>query len=83
MERTVTTVLVTLLALSAAPTFANAQQRTAQSQGSAQEQAACRPDARRFCRNAGSESYAVLSCLQSHRSQLSRSCRSVLERNGQ
>jgi hypothetical protein len=52
-------------------------------QGTAEERAACRPDVRRHCRNAGEDSMRILSCLQEHRSQLSRACRSVLERNGQ
>jgi hypothetical protein len=52
-------------------------------QGTAQERAACRSDVRRYCRSAGEDTMAVLSCLQSHRAQLNRSCRTVLERNGQ
>jgi hypothetical protein len=52
-------------------------------QGTAEERAACRPDVRRHCRSAGGDTMAVLSCLQSHRAQLSRACRGVLERNGQ
>jgi hypothetical protein len=52
-------------------------------QGTAEERAACRSDVRRHCRAAGEDSMRVLSCLQEHRSQLSRACRSVLERNGQ
>ena len=52
-------------------------------QGTAQERAACRSDVRRYCRSTGGDSMAALACLQSHRAQLSRSCRTVLEQNGQ
>jgi hypothetical protein len=58
---------------------------TADGQGTPQEQAACRPDVRRFCRDlkpdAGSLSF--LSCLQGHREKLSRACLAVLESHGQ
>jgi Cysteine rich repeat len=53
-------------------------------QGTPEEQAACRPDVRRFCYridpNVGSNAY--LSCLQEHRVKLSARCRAVLERHG-
>jgi Cysteine rich repeat len=56
---------------------------TAQS-GSPEEQAACRPDVRRFCykikENEGSN--AFLQCLQEHRARLSPRCRAVLESHG-
>jgi cysteine rich repeat protein len=52
--------------------------------GTPEEQAACRPDVRRFCYrikpNEGSNAY--LSCLQEHRVKLSVRCRAVLERHG-
>ncbi|MGE3150844.1 MAG: cysteine rich repeat-containing protein [Pseudorhodoplanes sp.] len=52
-------------------------------QGTAQEQAACRPDAQRYCRDAQPDQLRVLSCLQRNRSQISRGCRRVLESHGQ
>ncbi len=47
--------------------------------------AACRPDVRRLCGKVsqGAGDNAFLSCLQSHRSQLSARCRRVLDENGQ
>ena len=56
----------------------------AQLAGTPQEQAACRPDVRRFCykvtENQGTNAY--LQCLQEHRSRLSAGCRAVLENHG-
>lgn len=58
---------------------------TAIASGTPQEQAACRPDVRRFCHalksDAGDGSF--LACLQEHRKQLHRACREVLESHGQ
>jgi hypothetical protein len=53
-------------------------------QGSPEEQAACRPDVRRFCYKIkeGSGSNAFLQCLQEHRAKLSARCRAVLESHG-
>jgi len=53
--------------------------------GTPEQQAACRPDVRRFCRAVSGEagSFAFLACLQAHREKLSRACRDVLESNGQ
>lgn len=52
--------------------------------GTPEEQAACRPDVRRFCyrirESDGSNAY--LQCLQQHRERLSRRCRAVLESHG-
>ena len=52
--------------------------------GTPAEQAACRPDVRRFCyqvrESEGSNGY--LECLQEHRERLSERCRAVLERHG-
>jgi hypothetical protein len=54
-------------------------------QGSADDQAACRPDVRRFCHKL--DQYAgdlvFLACLQEHRAQLRKPCLNVLEKNGQ
>ena len=52
--------------------------------GSSEEQAACRPDVRRFCykiKESGG-SNAFLQCLQEHRARLSPRCRAVLESHG-
>ena len=53
--------------------------------GTPKEQAACRPDARRFCSHVkqGSDSNAFLSCLEANRSKLSKSCLAVLQSHGQ
>ncbi len=49
-----------------------------------QEQAACRPDVRRFCYKIkeGEGSDAFLQCLQEYRARLSARCRAVLESHG-
>ncbi len=53
-------------------------------QGTAKEQAACRPDVRRFCSSIkGSDSSAFLGCLEAHRAKLSKPCLAVLESHGQ
>jgi hypothetical protein len=52
-------------------------------QGTPQEQAACRPDVMKLCRNALPDVFRVLSCLQSNRTKLRRTCREVLESHGQ
>jgi hypothetical protein len=56
----------------------------AQLSGTPQEQAACRPDVRRFCYKIkeGGGSDAFLQCLQEHRPKLSARCRAVLESHG-
>ena len=57
----------------------------AQAGGTPEEQAACRPDVRRFCHTIppGSGDGAFLACLQDHRAKLRRACRAVLESHGQ
>lgn len=52
--------------------------------GTPQEQAACRPDVRRFCYRVpqGAGSDAFLQCLQAHRQRLSRACSAVLQSHG-
>jgi len=54
-------------------------------EGTPKEQAACRPDVRRFCYaiKPGSSSLVFLSCLQKNRARLSKACLAVLVRNGQ
>ena len=66
-----------LVALVAAMPFAFAQHA-----GTPQEQNACTRDASRFCRKELGNDNAVQSCLQQHRSRLSRSCRKVFESHG-
>ena len=53
--------------------------------GTPAEQAACRPDVRRFCHaiKEGSGDGSFLACLQEHRAKLRRACREVLEGHGQ
>jgi hypothetical protein len=65
-------VLVALLCVAASTVFA---------QGSTDEEAACRPDVRRFC-HAIKEGGNFLGCLQEHRAKLRRQCRAVLESHG-
>jgi hypothetical protein len=52
--------------------------------GTPEEQAACRPDVRRFCHaikeQEGDE--AFLGCLELHRDRLSEACRNVLKDHG-
>jgi len=52
-------------------------------QGTPNERAACHGDARRFCAKAGDDQFEVLSCLQSHRTRLSKACKNVLASHGQ
>src|ERR1700730_11624128 len=54
------------------------------SEGTAKEQAACRPDVRRYCHSIkpGSDSGAYLSCLQTNRAKLSKACLAVLVSHG-
>ena len=69
-------VLLTALTVSVSATFAS---------GTPAEEAACRPDVRRFCHavKPGSGDGAFLACLQAHREKLRRACREVLESHGQ
>jgi hypothetical protein len=52
--------------------------------GTPEEQAACRPDVRRFCNKVTEDqgTDAFLHCLQAHRDKLSQRCRAVLESHG-
>jgi len=71
-------VLVAVLTAAASAAFA-------QGGGTPEEQAACRPDVRRFCHSIppGSGDGVFLACLQEHRAKLRRVCRQVLESHGQ
>jgi hypothetical protein len=51
-------------------------------QGTSQEQTACSPDAKRFCKDAFPDTFQVLQCLQEHHKRLRRACRNVLKSHG-
>ena len=72
-----TFVLVAVLAAAASAAIAQS--------GTPAEQAACRPDVRRFCHaiKEGAGDGSFLACLQEHRAKLRRACREVLESHGQ
>lgn len=76
---------VLVLALLTISTASFAQQGGAQ--GTAQEQAACRPDVIKYCKpllNSNNPStFSILACLQGNRQQISKACRAVLESHGQ
>lgn len=52
--------------------------------GTAEQEAACRPDVRKFCHKVpqGSGDDVYLACLQANRQKLSTPCRQLLESNG-
>lgn len=52
-------------------------------QGTAEEQAACRPDSARYCKDAIPDTFRVLACLQANREKIGKPCRMVLESHGQ
>lgn len=52
-------------------------------QGTPEEQAACRPDATRYCKDAEPDPLVVLGCLQRNRTKISARCLRVLESHGQ
>jgi hypothetical protein len=52
-------------------------------QGTPKEQAACRQDSMRLCRDAIPDNFRVLTCLQQNRQRISKACREVLESHGQ
>ena len=51
--------------------------------GTPEEQAACRPDVAKYCKDAGDDELRVLSCLQQNRTRIGPPCRRVLESHGQ
>ncbi|HZL29852.1 MAG TPA: hypothetical protein VFC54_02175 [Pseudolabrys sp.] len=51
--------------------------------GTAEEQAACSPDAVEFCRDDIPATFAVLACLQAHREKLKKACQEVLKSHGE
>jgi hypothetical protein len=52
-------------------------------EGTPEEQAACSPDATKFCSEQIPVTMQVLACLQQNRSKLRKVCREVLEAHGQ
>ncbi|MDA9436667.1 hypothetical protein [Bradyrhizobium sp. CCBAU 51627] len=71
-----TITLLSLGRLSTAPAFAQGHM------GTPQEQNACSRDASRLCRKDLGNDSAVQSCLQAHRTKLSRSCSKVFQSHG-
>jgi hypothetical protein len=51
--------------------------------GTPEEQAACSPDATKFCSDVFPDTFRVLACLQDHRKKLRKVCQKVLEDHGQ
>jgi hypothetical protein len=78
-----------LLALTGTAQAAGGQQTPPSSpglfdfQGTPEEQAACSPDATKFCSDAIPDTFRVLACLQDHRKRLRKVCLQVLEIHGQ
>lgn len=60
--------------------FASGSSLALAQSGTPDEQAACRPDVRRFCTNVPADGgdNAVLACLENNRGQLSKKCLDVL-----
>jgi hypothetical protein len=52
-------------------------------EGTPEEQAACRPDSQRFCKEAMPDTFLVLACLQKNRARISNACQRVLQSHGQ
>jgi hypothetical protein len=52
-------------------------------EGTPQEQAACRPDTMKFCREFVPDTMQVLACLQRQRAKISSACQEVLSSHGQ
>jgi hypothetical protein len=50
--------------------------------GTPEDQAACRPDARKYCREYVGNDMAVLACFQQNRAKLSEPCAAVLRKYG-
>jgi hypothetical protein len=80
--------LVAALTIVASSAFAQGSKAKAPEvarSGSAEDQAACRPDVRRFCHklDADAGDLTFLACLKEHRDKLRKACNDVLERNGQ
>jgi hypothetical protein len=76
ITKTIFAAVAVLVSLQAIPAIAY--------EGSSKEQAACRPDVRRFCSSLkpGADQGMFLSCLQAHRAKLSKACNAVLASHG-
>jgi hypothetical protein len=85
MYTRITTLIMLLLLAGTVPLAAGEKNPhpTKSSVGTEDEQAACAPDAKKFCVDKIPDTFAVLACLQAHRQRLSKACRHVLEENGQ
>lgn len=79
LSRALFAAVVVLAIAPATPGFA--QKKDDSNQGTAEEQAACRRDTRKFCRHVKPDdgSSAFLACLQENRAKLSKACNGVLE----
>ena len=66
------------LSLVVLPSFAQAQGHM----GTPQEQKACAPDAKRFCRSSLRDDFAVQNCLTQNRQKLSKRCSAVFQSHG-
>jgi len=67
---------VLVIFLGVAPSFGQGHM------GTPQEQAACKRDAQRFCRQQLTDDMAVQQCLQQNRSRLSKRCQAVFASHG-
>ncbi|HVV60658.1 MAG TPA: cysteine rich repeat-containing protein [Pseudolabrys sp.] len=82
-------VVAVLLVVCGSPLLAQDRDQPASSsegglfKGTPQEQAACRPDAVKFCSDSIPDSFRVLACLQEHEKKLGKACKKVLESHGQ
>ena len=50
--------------------------------GTPQEQKACAPDAKRFCRSQLGDDFGVQNCLTQNRAKLSKRCSAVFQSHG-
>ncbi|NWG24544.1 MAG: hypothetical protein HXY30_09075 [Pseudorhodoplanes sp.] len=65
----------------AQPGFPNPLQQMFQ--GTPEDQAACRGDSGKFCKDAEPDQLRVLACLRSNRTAISTACANVLRKYGQ
>jgi hypothetical protein len=84
----IATITLALLAGPALAQFPTQPPPASITSGNEQERAACHPDVVRFCkqvlRSDGQDDvFAILSCLQTNRSHISRACQAVLTSHGQ
>ncbi|HZP68766.1 MAG TPA: hypothetical protein VFB29_02375 [Pseudolabrys sp.] len=82
-----TCAVLAAIQLLSAPAFAADDKKPPASfnpfQGTPEEQAACAPDATRFCKDAIPDTLRVLGCLQDNRQRIRKVCLKVLEDHGQ